>query len=79
MSGISTVNEEIAVVKAEISELEERIAAAETDGRSEEYIINLGQQLVAKENELVELRKKENILLEQHKSQENKSEGKQFN
>ena len=60
MSGISTVNDEIAVMKAKISELEERIAAAEMGGRSEEYIIVL-------RSELVELRKKENILLEQKK------------
>ena len=66
MSGISTVNEEIAVMKAKISELEERIP------RDREYILIL-------RSELVELRKKENILLEQHKSQEIKSAGNQFN
>ncbi len=73
MSGISTVNEEIAVMKAKISELEERIAAAEKEvPRDREYILIL-------RSELVELRKEKNILLEQHKSQEIKSSGNQFN
>ena len=73
MSGISTVNEEIAVMKAKISELEERIAAAEKEvPRDREYILIL-------RSELVELRKEKNILLEQHKSQEIKSAGNQFN
>lgn len=69
---METVHEEILEVKAKISNLEDRIAAAERGGRSEEYIINLGQQLVELrrvEVELrrveVELRKKENIILEQ--------------
>jgi hypothetical protein len=68
---MSTVNEEIVVVKAKISDLEELIAAAETGGRSEEYIISL-------RSELVELRREKNILLEQQKSQEIKSAGKHF-
>ena len=73
MSGISPVNEEIAVMKAKISELEERIAAAEKEvPRDREYILIL-------RSELVELRKEKNILLEQHKSQEIKSSGNQFN
>ena len=59
---MSTVNEEIAAVKAEISDLEKRIAAAEIGGRSQAYII-LRQQLVSTKNELVELMKDENILL----------------
>jgi ribosome-interacting GTPase 1 len=40
-----------------ISRLEDKIEAAERDGRSEEYILSL-------RSELIELRKKENILLE---------------
>ena len=52
-----TVDEEIAAVKTKISNFEDRITVAETGGRSEEYIISL-------RSELVELRKKENILLE---------------
>ena len=40
-----------------ISRLEDKIEAAERDGLSEEYILSL-------RSELIELRKKENILLE---------------
>ena len=62
---MSTVDEEIAAVKAKVSNLEGRITVAETRRCSEQYIINLGQQLVATKNELVELRKEKNILLKQ--------------
>jgi hypothetical protein len=55
---MSTVDEEIAAVKADIRNLDDRITVAETGGRSEEYIINLIKQVV-------ELLKKENILLTQ--------------
>ena len=71
---MSTVIEEIAAVKAKISDLEHRIAVAEMEitaatmgGRSEGYIISLRSVLVATKNELVEMRKKENIILEQRK------------
>jgi hypothetical protein len=60
---MSTNEGEIAEVKAminnledKISRLENRIEAAERDGRSEEYILSL-------RSELIELRKKDNILL----------------
>ena len=76
---MSTVNEEIADVKAKISDLEDRIVASERERRSEVFIISLRSELIELRKELVELRKKENILLEQHKSQEIKSAGKQFN
>ena len=49
---MSTVNKEIAAVKAKISDVEKWIAAAEMGGRSEAYIISL-------RSELVELRKVE--------------------
>ena len=68
---MSTVNEEVVALKAKISNLEDRIAVAETAGRSEEYIIATKNELVATKNELVatknelvEMRKKENIILE---------------
>ena len=60
---MSTVYEEVVALKAKISNLEDRIAVAETAGRSEEYIIATKNELVATKNELVEMRKKENILL----------------
>ena len=54
---MSNINQDIAAVKAKISDLEDRIEAAEKKGRSENYILSL-------RSELIELRKKENILLE---------------
>ena len=66
---MSTVKEEIDEIKAAIRVLQIKIEAAETGGRSEAYIISLRselvQQLVGLRSELVELRKKENILLKQ--------------
>jgi len=54
---MSNINQDIAAVKAKISNLEVRIEAAEKNGRSENYILSL-------RSELIELNKKENILLE---------------
>ena len=54
---MSNINEDISAVKAKISDLEVRIEAAEKNGRSENYILSL-------RSELIELNKKENILLE---------------
>ena len=67
---MSTINEEIAELRGIISKLQDQIAVAERDGRSEAYIIALKNELIASKNELIaskneliELRKKENILL----------------
>ena len=55
---MSNINEDIAAVKAKISELEDEIAAAKKEVPIfKEYILSL-------RSELIELRKKENILLE---------------
>jgi len=53
---MSNINQDIAAVKAKISDLEDRIEAAEKNGRSENYILSL-------RSELIELRKEKNILL----------------
>jgi hypothetical protein len=54
---MSNINQDIAAVKAKISDLENRIEAAEKNGRSDDYIIELTRLLI-------ELRKEKNILLE---------------
>ena len=54
---MSNINEDTAAVKAKISDLEDRIEAAEKKGRSEDYILSL-------RSELIELRREKNILLE---------------
>jgi len=53
---MSNINQDIAAVKAKISNLEDRIEAAEKNGRSDDYITELTRLLI-------ELSKKENILL----------------
>jgi hypothetical protein len=61
----SSLDEEIALLKLKVGILEDEIVVAKKEGKSEAY-------LVASKNELVELRKKENILLEQQRTQESK-------
>ena len=61
---MSNINEDIAAVKAKISDLEDRIEAAEKKGRSEDYILSLRSELIELTRLLIELRKEKNILLE---------------
>jgi len=61
---MESLDEEIAVLKLDI-------AAAKKEGKSEPYLINLGQQLV-------ELRREKNLLLEHQRNQEIMSSGTEF-
>jgi predicted nucleic acid-binding Zn-ribbon protein len=61
---MSNINQDIAAVKAKISDLEHEIEAAEKKGRSENYILSLRSKLIELTRLLIELNKKENILLE---------------
>jgi len=60
---MSNINEDIAAVKAKISDLEDRIEAAEKKGRSDDYITELTRLLIEQTRLLIELRKEKNILL----------------
>ena len=93
----SYLHEEIAALKLKVGILEDEIVVAKSKLEAAEkevppdrvYLVNLGQQLVASKNEIVELRKievelrkievemrkKENILLEQQRTQDTKSPG----
>ena len=68
---MESLDEEIAVLKLKIGSLEDDIAAAKKEGKSEPYLINLGQQLV-------ELRREKNLLLEHQRNQEIMSSGTEF-
>jgi len=61
---MSNINQDIAAVKAKISDLEHEIEAAEKKGRSENYILSLRSELIELTRLLIELRKEKNILLE---------------
>ena len=69
---LSRVHEEIAATKLEISSLKLQISRSEEEGKSETYLIMLGQNLAASKNYLVELTRKENNLSEQCKTLETK-------
>jgi len=79
----SYLHEEIAALKLKVGVLEDEIVVAKCKLEAAEkevppdrvYLVNLGQQLVASKNEIVELRKKENTLLEQQRTQDTKSPG----
>ena len=68
----SSLELKISSLEQKISNLELKISRFEKEGKSEPYLINLGQQLVASNNLLVELMREKNILLEQRKTLETK-------
>ena len=61
------LQENIGRLEKKIDDLEDEFKVSKKSGRSEAYIIVLENEIVARKNEIVELRKKENIILEKQK------------
>ena len=64
---ISSLQDKIDRLEKKVADLEDELEAAKKDGLSEAYIIAMRNDLAAKEYNLVELMKKENILMEKQK------------
>ena len=61
---IAEVEDEIRELKAKIRELEAKIREFEDEEKEVSRVMVLEQKLIASKNEIVELRKKKNLLLE---------------
>ena len=61
------LQENIGRLEKKIADLEDEIEVSKKSGRSEAYIIVLENEIVATKNEIVELRREKNILLEKQK------------